>query len=114
LVTHIAMAFASAIKCDIEKFDGRMNFGLCQTQVKDVLIQYGLHMVLKGKPSDMKEEEWEEFDLRAANAIRLCLAKNVLTNVQKNVNDKGTLGESGRLISSKGHIKSIVIEGKVS
>ena len=83
MVAHVAMAFASVIKCDIEKFVGRMNFGLWQTQVKDVLIQYGLHKVLKGKPFDMKEEEWEELDLRAVSAIRLCLAKNVLANVQK-------------------------------
>jgi len=75
------MAFASAIKCDIEKFDGRINFGLWQTQAKDVLIQYGLHKVLKGRTSNMKEEEWEELDLRVASAIRLCLAKNVLANV---------------------------------
>ena len=64
-------------------FDIRMNFGLWQAQVKDVLIQYGLHKMLKGRPSDMKEEEWEEIDLKVASAIRLCLAKNVLAKVQK-------------------------------
>ena len=31
----------------------------------------------KGK-SKMSEKEWEELDMRAANQIRLCLAKNVL------------------------------------
>ncbi|MED6136067.1 hypothetical protein PIB30_052484 [Stylosanthes scabra] len=35
--------FSSAMKFDIEKFDRRMIFGLWQVQVKDVLIQSGLH-----------------------------------------------------------------------
>lgn len=88
-------------KFEIEKFDGRINFGLWQVQVKDVLIQSGLHKALKGRPtsvkddkgseksessgdsekSKMNDEEWEELDMKAASQIRLCLAKNVLANV---------------------------------
>ncbi|QHO24915.1 Retrovirus-related Pol polyprotein [Arachis hypogaea] len=74
--------YSSVVKLEIEKFDGRINFGLWQIQVKDVLIKSGLHKALKEKISGMKDEEWEELDLRAASAIRLCLAKNVLANVQ--------------------------------
>ncbi|RYR69649.1 hypothetical protein Ahy_A03g016205 [Arachis hypogaea] len=33
--------YSSAVKLEIEKFDGRINFGLWQIQVKDVLIQSG-------------------------------------------------------------------------
>lgn len=86
------------MRCEIEKFDGRMNFALWQVQVKDVLIQSGLHKVLKGKPvsgknsgkdsssgdsekSKISDEEWEELDIKAASQIRMCLAKNVLANV---------------------------------
>ncbi|PHT58503.1 hypothetical protein CQW23_00866 [Capsicum baccatum] len=88
-------------KFEIEKFDGRINFGLWQVQVKDVLIQSGLHKVLKERPTSGKgdkdseksesskdseksrisDEEWEELDMKAASQIRLCLAKNVLANV---------------------------------
>ena len=74
----------SGVKFDIEKFDGRINFGLWQVQVKDLLIQYKLHKALKGKPAPvtgMSDEDWEDLDLRAASAIRLCLAKNILANV---------------------------------
>lgn len=81
----------SGVKIDIEKFDGRINFGLWQVQVKDLLIQYGLHKALKGKPTlvtgiessktNISDEDWEDLDLRAASAIRLCLAKNILANV---------------------------------
>ncbi|KAK9232475.1 hypothetical protein WN943_022721 [Citrus x changshan-huyou] len=87
------LKFSSPVKFEIEKFDGRINFGLWQVQVKDVLIQSGLHKALKGKPSpasssgsgkaSISDEDWEELDDRAASAIRLCLAKNVLANVGK-------------------------------
>ncbi|KAL9439725.1 hypothetical protein AB3S75_025227 [Citrus x aurantiifolia] len=87
------LKFSSPVKFEIGKFDGRINFGLWQVQVKDVLIQSGLHKALKGKPSpasssgsgkaSISDEDWEELDDRAASAIRLCLAKNVLANVGK-------------------------------
>ena len=41
----------STVKFEVEKFDGRINFGLWQVQVKDVLIQHGFHKALKGKPT---------------------------------------------------------------
>ncbi|KAF7812914.1 Zinc finger, CCHC-type [Senna tora] len=50
-----------------------------------------LHKALEGKVSSkdskkseysMSDGDWEELDLRAASTIRLCLAKNVLANVQ--------------------------------
>ena len=92
------------VRYDVEKFDGKINFGLWQVQVKDLLIQSGLHKALKGrvipeKSGDgsttdasatasvvtgkavMGDDDWEDLDLRAASAIRLNLAKNVLANV---------------------------------
>ena len=79
------------MKFEIEKFDGRINFGLWQVQVKDVLIQSGLNKALKGKPSltsssgsgkaSINDEDWEELDNRVVSAIRQCLTKNVLANV---------------------------------
>ncbi|XP_039060075.1 G-type lectin S-receptor-like serine/threonine-protein kinase RKS1 [Hibiscus syriacus] len=101
---HVLLGTKAKKRFDIEKFDGRINFGLWQVQVKDILIQSGLYKALKGKPaslfegkepdkpsdssgdkgkSKMSEEEWEELDMRAASQIRLCLAKNVLANVAR-------------------------------
>ncbi|KAL4579294.1 hypothetical protein LXL04_015435 [Taraxacum kok-saghyz] len=82
----------TSMRFDVEKYDGRINFGLWQIQVKDVLIQSGLHKALKGKPAPISntessaagkddDEEWDDLDLRAESAIRLSLAKNVLANV---------------------------------
>lgn len=71
-------------------FVGRINFGLWQVQVKDTLIQSGLHKALKGNQTPigkgstinitdetisttskltMSDEDWEDLDLRAASAI---------------------------------------------
>ena len=84
-----------AIKFDIEKFYGRTNFGLWQVQVKNLLIQSRSHKALKGKSTtifeensktskpNMSDQDWEKLDLKATSAIRLCLAKNILTNVHE-------------------------------
>jgi hypothetical protein len=81
-----------SLKFGIERFDGRMNFGLWQIQVKDILIQYGLHKTLRDIPASGSSDgagksgtsnlDWEDLDLRAASSIRLCLGKNILANVQ--------------------------------
>ena len=42
---------SNLVKLEVEKFDRRINFGLWQVQVKDVLIQSGLHKALKGRPT---------------------------------------------------------------
>ena len=77
--------YSTPIRADVEKFDGNINFSLWQVQVKDLLIQSGLHKVLKGRDNSGKskigDEDWEDLDERAASAIRMCLAKNVLANV---------------------------------
>ncbi|KAJ1387437.1 cytochrome p450 [Sesbania bispinosa] len=75
-------SLSSFARFDIEKFDGKNKFCLWKVLVKDVLIQPGLHKALKRNTSDVDDEKWEELDLRATSAIRLCLAKNVLPSVQ--------------------------------
>ncbi|KAH9671379.1 hypothetical protein KPL70_017352 [Citrus sinensis] len=85
------LKFSSLVKFEIETFDGKLNFGLWQIEVKDMLIQSGLHKALKRKPSpasksgsgkaSISNEDWEKLNDRAAIAIRLCLAMNVLANV---------------------------------
>ncbi|KAL4592371.1 hypothetical protein LXL04_005363 [Taraxacum kok-saghyz] len=76
------MSKYTPMRFDVDKYDGRINFGLWQVQVKDVLIQSGLHKTLKGKPARVSstessttgkddDEEWDDLDLRAASDIQL-------------------------------------------
>ena len=89
---------------DVEKFDEIINFGLRQVQVKDLLIQSGLHKALKGKPTiasgedsarskvfkfTVSDKDWEGLDLKGTSTIRLCLAKNILVNVPRISTAKG-------------------------
>lgn len=76
-------AKTSNVEFKVEKFEGRNNFSLWQIKVKDMLVQYSLHNVLKGKSkkSSISDEDWEEMDLRAVSNIQLCLANEVTFNV---------------------------------
>ncbi|KAF6151613.1 hypothetical protein GIB67_010289, partial [Kingdonia uniflora] len=88
---------------NVEKFDGKINFGLWQIQVQDILIQGGLRKTLKmksipktlaegivaQKADEDEEEDWEDLDSRATSGIRLCIAKNVLANVAGEKTTKG-------------------------
>ncbi|KAK7245918.1 hypothetical protein RIF29_40772 [Crotalaria pallida] len=104
--------FSSAVKFDIEKFDGRINFGMWQIQVKDVLIQSGLHKALTGKVSGMEDDKWEEMDLRVASAIRLCLAKNVLANVHNMKTAKDLCEKLEGLYQAKGISNRLLLKEK--
>ena len=80
------IAKTSNAKFEVEKFNGKINFSLWKVQVKDILIQQGLHKALKGptgKPADMKDEDWENLDLQACSTIRLCLEKEIMYNVMR-------------------------------
>ena len=85
------LKFSSSMKFEIEKFDGKINFGLWQIQVEHVLIQSGLHKSLKWKPSptfnsgsgkaSISDKDWEEMDDRVANCHTIVSNKEVLANV---------------------------------
>jgi hypothetical protein len=78
------MSYSSAMKFDIEKFDRRMKNQrwLVESINQGCVDQSKLHRVLKGITSNKEVHKWKELYLKAASAIRLCLTKNVLTNVQ--------------------------------
>ena len=74
----------SGTKYEVEKFGGKGNFSLWQRRMKDLLIQQGVHEALLGKakkPKKMSDENWEEMDEKAANAIRLNLGDEVIHNI---------------------------------
>jgi len=71
----------SAIKFDIQKFDGVINFSRWQIRMNAILTQSRLKKALLGrekKPQDMKEETWQELDEKILTAIQFYLADEVL------------------------------------
>ncbi|KAH9803321.1 hypothetical protein KPL71_001718 [Citrus sinensis] len=64
-------------KIDVEKFDGKINFGMWRRGVMDALIQIDLDIVLKNKRHLYDEEIWDRMNEKACGQIRSCLTKEV-------------------------------------
>jgi hypothetical protein len=74
--TPVVRSVVSNAKFDVEKFDGRNNFGMWQCEVMDVLAQQELDVTLEDKPEEMSEADWKKLNRQACGTIRLCLAKD--------------------------------------
>ena len=64
----------SNTKYKVEKFTCKNNFSLWQRWMKDILMQQGVLKALLGKEEKLKkikEEDWEDFDAKAASVIHL-------------------------------------------
>ncbi|GKU98138.1 hypothetical protein SLEP1_g11175 [Rubroshorea leprosula] len=71
-----------ATKYSIELFDGKNDFALWQSTVKDVLTCQGLDAALEEtKPAEVRNSEWSTIEKKAASQIRLALAPEVKYNV---------------------------------
>ncbi|KAH9726184.1 hypothetical protein KPL70_008163 [Citrus sinensis] len=64
-------------KINVEKFDGKINFGMWRREVMDALIQIDLDVVLKNKRHLYDEEIWDRMNEKACGQIRSCLTKEV-------------------------------------
>jgi hypothetical protein len=49
----VVRSIVSNAKFDVEKFDGKNNFGIWQCEVMDVLAQQELNMIMEDKPEEM-------------------------------------------------------------
>ncbi|KAK2982865.1 hypothetical protein RJ640_025051 [Escallonia rubra] len=55
-----------------EQFDGKTNFGIWQSMVKDILVQQGLLKSLLGnKPESMDQDDWDELQAKTVSTIRI-------------------------------------------
>ncbi|KAH9699499.1 hypothetical protein KPL71_024377 [Citrus sinensis] len=64
-------------KIDVEKFDGKINFGMWRREVMDALIQIDLDVVLKNKRHLYDEEIWDRMNEKPCDQIRSYLTKEV-------------------------------------
>ncbi|KAK2984041.1 hypothetical protein RJ640_001202 [Escallonia rubra] len=63
----------TTIKYACEQFDGKTNFGIWQSTVKDILVQQGLLKPLLGnKPESMNQDDWEELQAKANKSSIEC------------------------------------------
>jgi cell division cycle protein 20 (cofactor of APC complex) len=59
----------SSTKFEVEKFDGKGNFGMWKCEVMDMLIQMNLDFTLEDKPEDLDDKSWERINQLACNSI---------------------------------------------
>ncbi|KAK2996096.1 hypothetical protein RJ640_001766 [Escallonia rubra] len=88
------MSNNTTMKYACEQFDGKMNFGIWQSTVKDILVQKRLLKPLQGnKPESMDQDDWEELQAKVVSTIRLNLAPKVKYQTLKTtlLNGKETL-----------------------
>ncbi|KAL5824039.1 hypothetical protein ACOSQ4_021939 [Xanthoceras sorbifolium] len=100
--------FSSSLKFGVEKFDGKINFGLWQVQVKDVLIQSGLHKVFKEKSGSVLSD-FSKGESSVSNEERkkiFCWACGQSGHVKKNCQNGGA-GSAG---SSNNQANSVSYE----
>ncbi|KAH9656595.1 hypothetical protein KPL70_022738 [Citrus sinensis] len=64
-------------KIVVEKFDGKINFGMLRREVMDALIQIDLDVVLKNKRHLYDEEIWDCMNEKVCGQIRSCLTNEV-------------------------------------
>ncbi|KAH9783016.1 hypothetical protein KPL71_009155 [Citrus sinensis] len=77
LSNHYSAPVIGDQKIDVEKFDGKINFGMWRREVMDALIQIDLDVVLKNKRHLYDEEIWDRMNEKACGQIRSCLTKEV-------------------------------------
>ncbi|KAK2987581.1 hypothetical protein RJ640_027882 [Escallonia rubra] len=59
------MSNNTTMKYACEQFDGKTNFGIWQSTVKDILMQQGLLKPLQGnKPKPMDQDDWKELQAK--------------------------------------------------
>eukprot|EP00253_Pinus_taeda_P032682 PITA_32682 len=78
------MAKMTNTEFKLKKFTDKNNFSILKLNVRDFLVQQGLHKALdreNKKPASITDLDWEDMDSQALNTIRLCLADEVLFNI---------------------------------
>ncbi|GJR11478.1 zinc finger, CCHC-type containing protein [Tanacetum coccineum] len=74
---------SSITRFNIEKFDGKNDFGLWQIKMCALMVQRGCDDALETLPADMEEGEKTALMKKAYNTLILCLGDRVLQEVTK-------------------------------
>ncbi|GJW85083.1 hypothetical protein Tco_0158228 [Tanacetum coccineum] len=80
---------SSITRFDIEKFDGKNDFGLWQIKMHILMVQQGCDAALKTLPADIEEGEKAALMKKAYSTLILCLGDRVLREVTKETTAAG-------------------------
>ncbi|GJZ49606.1 hypothetical protein Tco_0603796 [Tanacetum coccineum] len=68
---------------DIEKFDGKNDFGLWQIKMRALMAHQGCDVALETLPTNMEADEMAALMKKAYSTLILCLGHRVLREVTK-------------------------------
>ena len=70
-------------KFDVTKYDGRSDYLLWEKQVKGVLKASGLGKLLKDKPTDVRQSEWDDMQEQGVSIITLYLQPHLIKQIDE-------------------------------
>lgn len=107
------MAKNQSAHFEIEKFNGKNNFGISKVKMHDLLVQQGMAKELLGKskqPYTMADDEWNELVGIALSGIRLCLVDDVLFNIVSEKRAVGSWTNLEKLYMTKSLTNRIILK----
>ncbi|GKA98588.1 zinc finger, CCHC-type containing protein [Tanacetum coccineum] len=104
---------SSITRFDIEKFDGKNDFGLWQIKMRALMVQQGCDAALETLPADMEAGEKAALMKKAYNILILCLGDQVLREVTKETTVAGIWTKLTSLYMTKSLANRLYLKKKL-
>ncbi|GJS57082.1 zinc finger, CCHC-type containing protein [Tanacetum coccineum] len=104
---------SSITRFDIEKFDGKNDFGLWQIKMRALMVQQGCDAALETLPADMEAGEKAALMKKAYSTLILCLGDRVLREVTKETTAAGIWTKLTSLYMTKSLANRLYLKKKL-
>ena len=104
---------SSITRFDIEKFDGKNDFGLWQIKMRALMVQLGCDAALETLPADMEAGEKAALMKKAYSTLILCLGDRVLREVTKETSAAGIWSKLTSLYMTKSLANRLYLKKKL-
>ncbi|PWA60486.1 UDP-glucuronosyl/UDP-glucosyltransferase [Artemisia annua] len=104
---------SSITRFDIEKFDGKNDFGLWQIKMRALMVQLGCDTALETLPVDMEAGEKAALMKKAYSSLILCLGDGVLWEVTKETSAAGIWAKLTSLYMTKSLANRLYLKKKL-
>ena len=104
---------SSITRFDIEKFDGKNDFGLWQIKMRALMVQLGCDAALETLPADMEAGEKAALMKKAYSTLILCLGDRVLREVTKETSAAGIWTKLTSLYMTKSLANRLYLKKKL-
>ncbi|PWA96018.1 zinc finger, CCHC-type [Artemisia annua] len=104
---------SSITRFDIEKFDGKNDFGLWQIKMRALMVQLGCNAALETLPADMEAGEKAALMKKAYSTLILCLGDRALREVTKETTAAGIWTKLTSLYMTKSLANRLYLKKKL-